>query len=244
MNKVDAYIVDPEIDTRMRLKQVTASVVEFGKVHQLTDLRSAMSKLEKEGGCDVMFLSHGFSKDEVTAFIRKAKESPKGQDTAFVLLVSANNQESANVAANVLVGADGLLFEPYSVDQCVEITRLAGKVKKERSGAREQAAMTFLLNDVMSTLDSIAYLKSAGYDVGRGFKKFKQMCKVFQNMQGESKQAYYKMAVERFIDAPLPTKMFQQKKYSGASSRVKKKMEEKLLEELEKGLEDDSTATA
>ena len=137
-----------------------------------------------------------------------------------------------------MMGADGFLFEPYSVDQLVEITDLAAKVKAERSLAREQAALGFLLNDVMQQIDLIAYLRSAGYDVGRGMRRFKQMCTVFGTLEGESLDLYYNLAVDKFIEAPFPKKMYQAN-YKGASKRVKEKMEKKLLAKLEEGLVDD-----
>ena len=37
-SKYDALIVDPDLDTRMRLKSATTSVIQFGKVNLLSDL--------------------------------------------------------------------------------------------------------------------------------------------------------------------------------------------------------------
>ncbi|MEZ4754798.1 MAG: hypothetical protein R3A13_10915 [Bdellovibrionota bacterium] len=238
--KYDAFIINPDIDTRMRLKQATTSVIEFGKVYQLNTLNDALTKLDSpDDSCDVIFISHIFSKDDVKAFISKAKETKWGQDCAFIMVLKNEQQESDQVTANVLVGADGLLFEPYSVDYLVEITKLAAKVKLERSEDREKAALNFLIRDVMNQIDLISFLRSRGYDVGRGIKKLKKMCKVFHGLEDESRLIYLDLAVEIFEDAPLPKKIFQQKSYAGASARVRKKMEQKLLEELEAGYVDD-----
>lgn len=238
--KYDAFIINPDIDTRMRLKQATTSVIEFGKVFQLNTLDDALERLDNpEDHCDVVFISHCFSKDEVSVFIQQAKDTKWGQDCAYIMVLKNEQQESDQVAANVLVGADGLLFEPYSVEYLVEITKLAAKVKLDRSQDREKAALSFLIKDVMNQIDLISFLRSRGYDVGRGIKKFKQMCKVFHDLEGESKETYMGLAIKMFEDAPLPKKLFQQKSYAGASARVRKKMEQKLLEELEAGFVDD-----
>jgi hypothetical protein len=203
----------------------------------MSDIAEAKSRLQHGPTADVIFISSDFNSAEVTTFIQGGKESKYGQDAAYILVLKTGAQDSTTVAQNVLIGADGFLFEPYSVDQLVEITALAAQVKKERSKARETAAMSMMLTDVMTALDMMAYLKSAGYDISRGQKKLTKMCSFFANLSEGARAIYYEQAVQRFIDAPLPQKVFQQN-YKGASSRVKKKMEEKLLAELEKDVED------
>ncbi|MDC0357418.1 hypothetical protein OAO01_01255 [Oligoflexia bacterium] len=236
--RYNALIIDPDLDTRMRLKAATTSVVQFGKVQLVTSITEATRRLEAGEACDVMFLSYRFERADIGTFIKNAKETKAAQDAAYVLVLQTSEQDSQTVAENVMIGADGLLFEPYSVDYLVEITELAARVKKERGAAREAAALKFLLTDVMHQIDLIAYLKSVGYDVGRGIRRFKQMCGVFNTLEKDSLEVYYDLAVDMFSEAPFPKKIYQ-KNYKGASSRVKKKMEQKLLAELEKDLLDE-----
>ncbi|MCB0352803.1 MAG: hypothetical protein KDD64_04735 [Bdellovibrionales bacterium] len=238
MVKYEALIIDPDLDRRMRLKSATTSVVQFRKVHLLNSLEDATSRLNGGSVVDVIFITSALPQPEIATFIRGAKELKTGQDAAYILVLQAKDQESSTVASTVMIGADGLLFEPYSVDQLVEITELAARVKSERGLAREQAALGFLLNDIMQQIDMIAYLKSVGYDVGRGIKRFKQMCGVLNSLGSESLAMYYDLAVTKFSEAPFPKKMYQ-KNYKGASKRVKDKMEQKLLAKLEEGLSDD-----
>jgi DNA-binding NarL/FixJ family response regulator len=238
--KYDTLIIDPDMDTRMRLKTATSSVIQFGKVQLLNSLEDAQSNLDMGRPWDCIFVSYRFKKDEVAGFIKQAKEKKAGEDAAYVLILQTQEQSSSVVAESVMIGADGFLFEPYSVDQLVEITELAARVKLERSQEREAAALNFLLRDVMHQIDLIAYLKAVGYDVGRGMKRFKQMCTVFQALEGESLGVYYGIAVETFSEAPFPKQIYQ-KSYSGASKRVRERMEKKLLEELEKDLKDEDS---
>ena len=234
--KYDAIILDSDIDTRMRLKQATNSVHQFGKVLIVGSIKEAMSILKAgEQQVDVIFISGKFDQEDVTAVVRDAKETKYGADAAYILVLKSKDQDSSTVAANVMIGADGFLFEPYSVDYLVEITQLAAKVKKERAKNREAAALTFLINDIIHQIDVISYLKSCEFEVGRGLKAFKQMCQVFQTLEPESLELYYDIALDKFENAPLPASTVNKKKYSGASSRVKKRMQEKLLSELEEG---------
>lgn len=220
-----AIIVDSDTTTRMRLKQVCSSVATFGKVNFTTTLSEGIEKMVASGGTDVMFVSHLFGQEDIGQFIRKGKELKEGQDTAYVLVLPAKDQgNSAAIAQNMLSGADGMLFEPYSVDQLVDITRLAAKVRKERSLSREQATIRFLLKDIISNLDALAYARSCGAELGPAIKHFHQMCKVLQTLQPESQALYFSMVADVFEAAPVPQMILGMKKYVGASKRIKKKV--------------------
>jgi response regulator RpfG family c-di-GMP phosphodiesterase len=229
----DALVIDSDLDARMRLKQAMSSVSSFKSGAQYGKLKEAMQKIETSvSPVDVVFISFRFDDTETTEFIAQAKALPQAQDCAFILVKRSQDQQSTMVAASVLSGADGLLFEPFSVDQLVEITHLASRVKKERSQAREEVALKFLLADVINQIDQVAYLKACEYEIGPSMKKLKEMCAVFGTLSPESKAVYYKLAVDVFEAAPLPKLVFQRKKYGGVSSRVAKRMEKKTLNEM------------
>lgn len=232
--KFDAMIIDPDLDTRMRLKQATASVHQFGKVYQMTTLKDSITKLNAGESADVCFISYRCDQSEVSNFIKDSKATKGGQDTAYILVLKSKDQQSSTVATNVLAGFDGFLFEPYSVEQLLELTELAARVRKERSTTREQAAIRFLLTDIMNQIDQIAFLKASGYDMGSSTKKFKDLCSVLQTLQPESKNIYIGLAVDMFESAEIPKKIFQRKIYGGASSRVKKKQEKAIMAEIDK----------
>ena len=226
--KYTAIIADSDLDARMRLKQATAAVTNFGKVHQTNSPRETIQRLATGERIDVIFLSYRFETAEISAFIKEAKGMPAGQDAAYILLQKNEDQSASAVASNVMIGADGLLYEPYSVDYLMEITELAARVRKERSDARERGAMQFLVNDIIAQIDLVSTLKAAGYEVGASLKKLKEMCAVFSTLSPTSLEVYYKVAVEQFEKAPVPKALEKKKLYGGASSRVKKRTEAKL----------------
>lgn len=230
LTRFDAYIIDPDLDSRMRLKQATTQVVYFHQVLQASKFKECLDKIVSTNKrVDVIFISYRLNSDEAKVFIQEAKNTPAAQDAAFVMILRQQDQESAAIASQVLSGADGLLFEPFSVDQLTNITTLAAKVRKERSSAREEAALKFLMTDIINQIDQIAYLKACEYETAPSVKKLKDMCLVFQTLSEESKQIYYQVALDGFEAAPLPKLVFQRKKYSGVSSRVQKRMEKKTL---------------
>jgi DNA-binding NarL/FixJ family response regulator len=234
IQKYDAIIIDTELSTRMRLKQVCSSVVNFGKVLPLGSIVEGAARLRSDERTDVVFISHHIPTEAIAQFIKEGKTTPGGQDSAYILVLKTGSTESADVAQSMMIGADGVLFEPYSVDQLVEITLLSSRVRLERSGAREEAALKFLISDIMQQIDVIAYSKSCGYEIGAAFKHFKQVCSVLTSLEGESLQRYYRLVVDSMENAPIPQALMQRKKYGGASMRVKKKMADKLAAEVEK----------
>ncbi len=231
--KYDALLIDPDIGSRMRLKQATTAVTNFGKVTQVNGLREAGDKLKANEHCDVAFISFKCDFAEAGNFVKSAKSLPSAQDAAFILVLGGKGQDSSTVASSVMSGFDGCLFEPFSVDMLLEITEIAARVRKERSRAREEAALRLLITDLMNQIDLVAYLKQIKSESGRAIKKLRDTCAILKTLSPESFQLYQSLALDMLEQAPPPKKIFQRKQYSGASSRIKKKMEDKLLAELE-----------
>lgn len=228
--KYDALICDPDIATRIRLKTATTAVPRFGRIGHCGSLPEASEALTGQLSFNVVFVSNRIPQEEITSFILKGRETPQGQDAAYIVVLAGTAQDSSTVAQNVMVGADGFLFEPYSVDSLVEITALAAKVKRDRSRAREAAALGLVVNDVISQIDIVAQLKKSGMDLGPNMKKLREMCALFRNLTKDAFANYAMIAVEKFQAAPVPSS--GRKKYGGVSDRVKKRLEEKNRIEL------------
>lgn len=227
MHRYTTLIVDKRAESRTRLKEVTSTLIQFGEIHNSQNIKDALKRLAEDPvEYDVVFVSSEFSEAEVAAFIAEGKAAKRALDAAFVLVLKGKDQESSTVAQNVIVGADGFLFEPYSVDGLVEITKLATKVRKERSGAREKAAMGMIIGDVMKTIDKVSMMLKASIDISQSMKKLRDQCGLFKGKK-EAKDMYLDSVVDKFEEAKLPavsTSLFKT-----ASRRVKKMLEEKYL---------------
>jgi DNA-binding NarL/FixJ family response regulator len=234
LKRYDAVIIDPDMTTRSRLKQVCASVINFGRVVPIGSCFETMEQIRGDMRADVVFISHHIPQEQIPPFIKEAKNTPGGQDSAYILVLPTKEQASGDVAQAMMIGADGVLFEPYSVDILVEITLLAAKVRRERRAARDQATFKFLLNDLIQQIDVIAYSKSCGYEVGPAMKHFRQACAVLTTMEPDSVEIWYRTAIDSFEAAQIPSALLQRKKYGGASNRVKQRMSEKITAEIGK----------
>lgn len=230
--KIKALVVDSDIQARIRLKTATAAVGTFSSVIQHSELRAAHSALTAEEGIDVVFISTRFSREEVREFVRHAKASQNGQDSAYVLLLGQDKQDASLIAGSVLEGLDGFLFEPYSVEGLQEIVKLAAKVRAERAKAREGVAIGLLVREVMAQLDLVASLKKAGASAAISTKALHETCSVLRSLEGESMQVYLDTAVNMFEAAPRPKQVKSGKMYSGASKRAQAISEARLMAEL------------
>lgn len=231
--KFDAVIVDADISTRMRLRQATGSVPQFGKVAVVGDTHEALGRLGTPDRCDVVFLSSKFEDNDIQEFVRRGKETKQGQDSTYILVLGTNNQDSSTIANSVMIGVDGFLFEPYSVDQLVEITTLSAKVRRERGLARERVAITLTVTEMVKQLDLVAFLKGAGTEPGTSIKKLRDLAQPLHNLNSETLPIYWEVAMKTFEEAPPPKKAMRVDNYKGASSRVKKRMEQKMVEKAE-----------
>jgi hypothetical protein len=232
--RFNAVIIDPDSSTRMRLKQATTSVAEFDKVYQSSSIVEAASRLNSGDQMDVCFLSAAIEQTQLDAFILQAKAHKNGEDSAYICVMKGNSQASTSIAGNVISGFDGMLFEPYSVDQLVELTRIAARVRKERSGAREQAAIAIIISDIVKQLNQIAFVKKQGVDPTNLMKKFRNTTETLKRLQPESFQLYFTHVVEAFVSVPAPQLALEIKTYHGPSSRIQKRQQEKILLEAER----------
>jgi DNA-binding NarL/FixJ family response regulator len=227
--RLNAILADPDITTRMRLRQATTAVPQFAEVIQAATLNEAIYKLESESRFDVVFISYKFNLEETKTFIEGAKKTKQGELAAFVLVLRTRDQDKSTIATGVMMGIDGFLFEPYSVDSLVEMTNLARKVRDERSAAKEKMATSLLVKEIIDQLDLVAYLKSCGYAVSKSKDRLIELCASLKGMHAENAEERTEYIASLFIDAPLPKKAFEAKKYGGVSARVRQRMEKKVM---------------
>lgn len=232
VNKFNALIVDPDIQARMRLKTATAAVGNFGLVAQHGELKQGLSALSAEPGTDVVFISTRFSRDEVTEFVKTARGVRNSQDCAYVLLLSQGKQEASLIACGVLEGLDGFLFEPYSAESLLEITRIAATVKSERSRVREQVALRLLLREAMAQIDLVAQLRKAGSGAAISARALQETCGVLRTLEADSLATYFEVALEEFEKVSPPKSTKSDKIYTGASKRARAIAEERLVAEI------------
>ena len=237
MAKFNCLIVDPDMPGRMRLKQATTPISEFGLVTPVGGVNEASAFLNGEKVTDVVFLSARLPQEQISPFIQTAKQTKGGQDAAYVIVKKNQGDGATSIAEIMMIGGDGMLCEPYSVDSLLEITLLSARVRKERAGEREKIAISIMVKDLIGQLDLVCCLKANNCEPGLSIRKLKDVASMIHALEGESQKTYFEVMQQMFIDAPLPPKALGVKKYGGASNRIKRRMDQKLADEITKQMQ-------
>lgn len=227
--RFNVLIVDPESESRGKLKQAALSLGKFHKVHVVSTLSEGHSKAESGESIDVVFISYRFEREESQAFIKACKSTKQGEGWAFILVLKAGEQKNEVIADAVMNGANGFLFEPYSADHLQEIAELTARVKMENADKRKMAALKMLLQEVTDHLDAVSALKAAGRDPKIAQKKFHDACKKLGDMRAKDAALYYSVLEDVFTHAPLRGG----DSYSGVSKRVRARLAKKHMKQLE-----------
>lgn len=225
-----SVVVDPSAQGRNRMKDAMRSVAAFAGVSSAASLIEAAETIKSGSTVDVVFLSQRLDSDESLDFIARAKTLANSRDAAFVVLVSSASERS-NMAKQMVAGADGFLVEPYSVDQLVQITQLAERVRCERRDARFEKAAELLLSELMDQVDQLAMLKKGGRAGNISQQIFSETCSVLKTLEPALQDQYLRLAVERFSSIAKPrTLQLRGNSYTGASERVRKKFAARAID--------------
>lgn len=233
MRTITGLIVDSNEERRIRLKGATQLVTEFSKVAVAPTLRDANEYIATaQAPWDVVFLSNEMNEDAISRFIQSSKKLPAGGNAAYVLILNTEKRGSSDVFTHMRSGIDGLLYEPYSVEQLTDIIELSAKVKQRTPEERESVATRIILQDVIRHLDRMAFLKKLGYDIDKGLKRFATLCHSLTEISPDEMETYHETAINMFEEAPSPQTL-EDSLYKGPSQRVREQQERKLLQKME-----------
>ncbi len=227
-DRFNLLIVDPDTASRGMLKQVALSLTTFNKTYNCNNLEEALDRGKTGEAVDIIILSYRFNIDDISNFIKEAKKTPKGEDWAFIAVQKNASKENSNIANSVVMGIDGFLFEPYSADNMREMAEITSKIKKVSSDRRKLAAMKMILNEIAQHLDAVSFYKSQGKDTAVASKKLKEACDKITKYKDEFFEMYIEVMTNVFGNMAPPATS----SYIGASTRVKKKLEEQRLAKL------------
>jgi hypothetical protein len=222
----DVLIIDPDAASRMQLRQACAAASIFGRVHQVSSLLEAITVLTtSEHVIDIVFLTETLGGSIMSTFVRDAHRCPCGQDAAYVMVMH-NSHNKAALANTFIQGSDGILLAPYSLEKLVDLTELASRIKKQRSEAREKAALTLLVQQLVQLVDAVSVLRAQGHCASLSMKMLAEACSVLPTLEGTMAMAYADILADVFGAARPAVYTAPKRLYNGASARLRKKAEE------------------
>jgi CheY-like chemotaxis protein len=219
MDNYCALIVDGNLEHRARLRLVMRASLLFPTVHVANSLQEAERHLSQKP-TDIVFLAMREDAEGISRFIQRFKQDPAGRDAAYVLLLEGR-RDSVVIARTLVDGADAILLEPYSVESLHTISRLAEKMKKERSRARMQVPLRLLVREIAAQLSQVARLEKSGASgsVSRGV--LREMCSVLGELDQETLSLYFEVILDVFPKLPATHSSVHVPTYHGISQRVR-----------------------
>ena len=214
-----ALIVDGNLEHRARLRLAMRASLLFPTVHVANSLQEAELHLSEEP-IDIVFIAMREDGDAINRFIKRLKQELAGRDAAYVLLLEGR-RNSVEIARTLVDGADALLLEPYSVESLHTISRLAEKMKKERSRVRMQVPLRLLVREIAAQLGQVARLEKSGASASVSRGVLQEMCSVLGELDPETRSLYFEVILDVFPEIPATHCSVHVGTYRGVSQRVR-----------------------
>ncbi len=227
-----AFIIDPDSDARLRLRQSMASVPNFKTLVQFSSPSEALNQLNVLDHIDVLFIGNRYGKQIVRNFIQQGKQTKGGQDSAYIVVLPSLTESKSVIAEAMMDGADGILCEPFSVEQLINITKIAIRVKKERSEQRQRAAISLMVPEIAKQTDLVASIKASGMEPETSFKVLKEKMEKIRSMDESGINIYLELMTSHIENLPAPILNTTIKPYTGVSRRLRQRIEQKVAEKV------------
>jgi len=228
-----AILIEPEPIRRARLREVAAAAPCFDQVEACVSTLQAIERLSHER-CDVVFMGN-LNAADIPGFIEQGKSTEYGRLAAFVTLLDSKYKSDAGVAANTFTGADGVLFEPYSVDNLVDTTKIADRLKEVDANIRKQAALKLLLDNVVEEVDKFGLAMKSNESI-EARSTIVNLRKIGEQVVQATKSLavdYLGVISKSFSEASPPNPYVKERQnYGGVSKRV-----QQILDRKKKALE-------
>ncbi len=198
MKRLDAFVIEGNPDSRSRLHQAVHASGVFARVSPIANFEEALIKFRANEPCDTVLISSSFDRIETHAFIESLREASRKLDCAIILMLKPEDQNGIAVANHMLLGADGFLVEPYSVDSIRQAAELTQQIKSENQKARFKSATKLLISTMMDELERRAYAITKGQNPPQISKHIRQAAEVFRSLHGAQVEDYFETMLEMF----------------------------------------------
>jgi DNA-binding NarL/FixJ family response regulator len=235
----NVLVIDSDMKSRTKIKTVARAVNCFESINGVDSLIEGLQYLRSAKPCDIVFVSEAFDKAQINEFLAEAMTTSTGDLCSYVMAMKTSDPSQEIIAANVMMGFNGFLLEPYSADGLNEIAGIAQKIRKEKFAKRIRAASKMVVSTLVKEVKRLAALTALGENAHVCYEA-ERAADLVKHLRGEARDTYVDVLVDMFGSCPPPKPV----DYGGASSRVKKTIEKKEKTEIAKKMEEEIKADA
>lgn len=207
LDGLSIFIINPDLGSRSRLREVIKSCVYKATSAFVQTLREAREKIETLDSIDVIFISFSFSDKEIAQFIRETKEQLGIEAPTFIISIERQSPETTSaVTALYLEGASGFIAEPYSSEELTTLlTAVQAHKEKVDSIVKQRRATKFLLHEAMKRIDQLAkVISTGGANGGFALRELKNISESIGVLYAQNPELYAEIAVNVFEAVPAP----------------------------------------
>lgn len=219
-----ALIVDQFMESRLQLQRVAEHVANIREVVSVHDLKEAQGQLSLSP-FHLVFISDAFGEEDIAVFIEKARLSPGGAHSAYVLLLKPDSQHRSAVSNGMILGAHGFLCHPFTVSAFEDATVLALKVALQNSKSRLRTATGLMLTNIVEEFQERD--KKDKDEIPKDlWQQVQESCETYKRVTGDS----ITNVVVNALHKVSPSKRIAS--YNGASKRVRQMFAVKFKKRL------------
>lgn len=218
-----------------RFERLKAAVRDYDRsatIHCAGSMKDAFTILHEKKFA-VILVTPDFEEYEIENFIRQATDTPGGEDAAIILLISAKDsyEIEEQMSIGLLIGANGFLMEPFSVDGVRDTIALAQSVQTDRLSKRQKQGIKLCLGPARRLIDRTATLLRMNDSYRPVQTEVENTSKSIERCVEENSDLYFRVLVGSFIRLCKERDKSKIESYSGSSPRVRKMVAQKLLDE-------------
>lgn len=216
-----ALVIDSDIDRRNRIKTATSASGVFDRTDLTGDLNDAITFLNTRE-VDVVFVSGRMELSEQESFVKKARQTTHGEKAAYI---SVEKRSEIGVAAGIIRGVDGVLWEPFSVALVAETAALADEVRHANQRMKLRSAASMLLEEALQEVDQIGRSTLQGTPDRESLRRLKKAGAEIQKVTAEAGDLIVEVVKEKLKSSP-PQRL-DRLPYGGVSRRVQRIIDER-----------------
>lgn len=221
-----AACISPDVNSRMRFKQIASIVPSISSLQVTGSLREVHEKLNGGLQYGAVFISDRFEEEVTREFILSGKKTPGGSDSAYMLVLNKNVESATTLAKYSLFGIDSFLFEPFSAESLSECISVAQSINQRRSSARQQASISVLISGIIKNVDDAWAQLCKGESAANSRKSLQHISSLLSTLSPELQTIYFDSLIEQTSQLPVPPQRPASKSsaYKGVSARIKRKL--------------------
>ena len=204
---LQALYIDPELDGRLRFKQIARNSQMLANVFATNTLLEGLQRLEAKKPYDIVYLASRFSLEIIGQFISTARRTAFGSRAVFVLVLERVSCDMTTLAEFALAGVDGFLVAPFSINSLTENAVISAKILAARERRNQEVSIEVLAKAAMINFSLYAQSVKEKRTPQSARENLRRTHVLAGKLPKDLKGKYIDLLVERFssIGAPLNT---------------------------------------